>query len=40
MSEEDTFHIMACTDTHLGYNEKNTALCEDSFRTFEEILQL
>ncbi|KAF5306956.1 hypothetical protein FQA39_LY00186 [Lamprigera yunnana] len=37
---EDTFKILVATDNHLGYAEKNAIRGQDSFVTFEEILQL
>lgn len=37
---EDTFRILVATDIHLGVYEKDPARGDDSFNTFEEILQL
>ncbi|KAK4874208.1 hypothetical protein RN001_013568 [Aquatica leii] len=37
---EDTFKILIATDNHLGYSEKNAIRGQDSFKTFEEILEL
>uniref|UniRef100_A0A1Y1N0S8 Mre11 DNA-binding domain-containing protein n=1 Tax=Photinus pyralis TaxID=7054 RepID=A0A1Y1N0S8_PHOPY len=37
---EDTFKILVATDIHLGFAEKNAIRGQDSFVTFEEILQL
>ncbi|KAK5641333.1 hypothetical protein RI129_009880 [Pyrocoelia pectoralis] len=37
---EDTFKILVATDIHLGYAEKNAIRGQDSFVTFEEILQI
>jgi double-strand break repair protein MRE11 len=37
--DEDTFRILVATDNHLGYMEKDPVRGQDSFRTFEEILQ-
>ncbi|KAF5277199.1 hypothetical protein FQR65_LT03905 [Abscondita terminalis] len=37
---EDIFKILIATDNHLGYAEKNAIRGQDSFVTFEEILQL
>lgn len=39
-SVENQFKILVATDIHLGYGEKNPTLAEDSFNTFEEILQV
>ncbi|XP_029655594.1 double-strand break repair protein MRE11-like [Octopus sinensis] len=36
---EDTFNILVATDIHLGYAEKDPIRGDDSFITFEEILQ-
>jgi double-strand break repair protein MRE11 len=36
----DTFKILLATDNHLGYLEKDPVRGADSFRAFEEILQL
>nr|KAJ3420225.1 meiotic recombination [Polyrhizophydium stewartii] len=36
----DTFRILMATDNHLGYMEKDPVRGDDSFNTFEEILQL
>ncbi|XP_066985311.1 double-strand break repair protein MRE11 isoform X4 [Macrobrachium rosenbergii] len=37
---EDSFRILIATDNHLGYNERDTERGDDSFETFEEILEL
>ncbi|XP_068243808.1 double-strand break repair protein MRE11 isoform X2 [Palaemon carinicauda] len=37
---EDTFRILIATDNHLGYAERDTERGDDSFETFEEILEL
>ena len=37
---EHTFRALITTDNHLGFCEKDGARCDDSFNTFEEILQL
>lgn len=37
---ENQFKILVATDIHLGYGEKNPKLAEDSFNSFEEILQV
>lgn len=39
-SHENTLRIMIATDNHLGYNEKDAIRGNDSFDTFEEILQI
>ena len=36
---EDVFRIMIATDIHLGFMERDPIRGEDSFRSFEEILQ-
>ena len=36
----NTFTIMICSDTHLGYKEKDPVLSNDSFDSFEEVLSL
>uniref|UniRef100_A0A146MDQ8 Double-strand break repair protein n=1 Tax=Lygus hesperus TaxID=30085 RepID=A0A146MDQ8_LYGHE len=36
---EDTFRILIATDVHLGVHEKDPIRADDSFNTFEEILQ-
>lgn len=35
----DTMRILVATDNHLGFAEKDAIRGEDSFITFEEILQ-
>ncbi|XP_045604272.1 LOW QUALITY PROTEIN: double-strand break repair protein MRE11 [Procambarus clarkii] len=37
---DDTFRILVATDNHLGYAEKDPERCNDSFETFEEILEM
>eukprot|EP01022_Parablepharisma_sp_SALTPOND_P026573 TRINITY_DN64417_c0_g1_i1.p1 TRINITY_DN64417_c0_g1~~TRINITY_DN64417_c0_g1_i1.p1 ORF type:complete len:702 (-),score=94.90 TRINITY_DN64417_c0_g1_i1:1527-3632(-) len=37
---DSTFRIMVCSDSHLGYKEKDPVLANDSFNAFEEVLQL
>jgi double-strand break repair protein MRE11 len=39
-SDEDTFKILLATDVHLGYGEANPIRENDSFKSFEEILQI
>lgn len=38
-SDDDTMRILIATDNHLGYLEKDPVRGNDSFITFEEILQ-
>ncbi|CDI83182.1 YALI0B14553p, related [Eimeria praecox] len=38
--DENTFKILIATDTHLGYKGEDPVRGNDSFRTFEEILQI
>ncbi|VVC24522.1 DNA double-strand break repair protein Mre11,Calcineurin-like phosphoesterase domain, ApaH [Cinara cedri] len=38
--EEEDFKILVATDIHLGFEEKNLIRADDSFNTFEEVLQL
>ncbi|XP_071449768.1 double-strand break repair protein MRE11 isoform X2 [Hetaerina americana] len=40
MEEENIFDILVATDIHLGYAEKDGVRGEDSFVTFEEILEI
>jgi len=37
--DENTFKILVATDIHLGFLEKDPVRGNDSFITFEEILQ-
>lgn len=37
---EDVIKVLISTDNHLGYMEKDPVRCDDSFRAFEEILEL
>ncbi|XP_017856887.1 PREDICTED: double-strand break repair protein MRE11-like [Drosophila arizonae] len=37
---DDSIRILVATDNHLGYAEKDAVRGEDSFTTFEEILEL
>ncbi|KAL8431399.1 hypothetical protein Efla_001754 [Eimeria flavescens] len=37
---ESTFKILIATDTHLGFKEEDPVRGNDSFRTFEEVLQI
>ena len=39
-SQDDILKILVATDNHLGYGEKDPIIKNDSFVTFEEILQL
>ncbi|KAI1291899.1 Double-strand break repair protein MRE11 [Halotydeus destructor] len=36
----DMFRILIASDIHIGYEEKDKVIGEDSFRTFEEVLQI
>ncbi|KAL8435668.1 hypothetical protein ACSSS7_002329 [Eimeria intestinalis] len=38
--DESTFRILIATDTHLGFKGEDPVRGNDSFRTFEEILQI
>jgi len=38
-AHSDTIKILIATDTHVGYREKDPIIGEDSFNTWEEILQ-
>jgi double-strand break repair protein MRE11 len=40
MAAADTITMLVATDCHLGYAEKDSIRHDDSFKTFEEILQL
>lgn len=34
------FKIMITTDNHMGYNEKDVIMADDSFNSFEETLKI
>ncbi|KAK8390830.1 hypothetical protein O3P69_010503 [Scylla paramamosain] len=38
--EDDSFRILVATDNHLGYAEKHPERGNDSFQSFEEVLEL
>ncbi|XP_045115362.1 double-strand break repair protein MRE11-like [Portunus trituberculatus] len=38
--DDDSFRILVATDTHLGYAEKHPERGNDSFQSFEEVLEL
>ena len=38
--DADTFKILVSTDNHLGYNEECPIRAQDSFNSFEEVLQI
>ncbi|KAI8644707.1 Metallo-dependent phosphatase-like protein [Parasitella parasitica] len=38
--DNDTFKILIATDNHIGYLERDPIRGQDSFQTFEEILQI
>ena len=40
MSHENTIRILVSSDNHLGHNYKDPILKDDSFITFEEILNI
>jgi len=40
MKEGGDFTIMICSDTHLGYKEKDPILTNDSFTCFDEMLTI
>ena len=39
-STDDVIKILVATDIHLGYGEIHPVKAEDTFTTFEEILQI
>ncbi|KAK4183795.1 putative double-strand break repair protein mus-23 [Podospora australis] len=39
-SDEDTIRILVSTDNHVGYEERDPIRKDDSWRTFNEIMQL
>lgn len=38
--EADTIRILVATDNHVGYEERDPIRRDDSWRTFDEILNL
>lgn len=40
VDEASTFRILVATDTHVGYHEHDPVRGEDSFRTWDEVLNL
>jgi len=38
--DKDTLRILVATDNHLGYNENDNIRGDDSFRAFEEVMQI
>jgi double-strand break repair protein MRE11 len=40
ISEADTIRILVATDNHVGYEERDAIRKDDSWRTFDEILNL
>ncbi|XP_008185560.1 LOW QUALITY PROTEIN: double-strand break repair protein MRE11 [Acyrthosiphon pisum] len=38
--DSENFKILVATDLHLGFEEKNLVRADDTFNTFEEVLQL
>uniref|UniRef100_A0A0D2Y425 Double-strand break repair protein MRE11 n=1 Tax=Fusarium oxysporum (strain Fo5176) TaxID=660025 RepID=A0A0D2Y425_FUSOF len=39
-TEADTIRILVATDNHVGYEERDPIRRDDSWRTFDEILNL
>ncbi|OBR06814.1 DNA repair protein [Colletotrichum higginsianum IMI 349063] len=39
-TEADTIRILVATDNHVGYEERDPIRKDDSWRTFDEILNL
>ncbi|KAL4121253.1 hypothetical protein QTP88_013801 [Uroleucon formosanum] len=39
-NHKENFKILVATDLHLGFEEKNLVRADDTFNTFEEVLQL
>ncbi|KAG5931706.1 Double-strand break repair protein mus-23 [Claviceps purpurea] len=40
VTEADTIRILIATDNHVGYEERDAIRKDDSWRTFDEILNL
>jgi double-strand break repair protein MRE11 len=40
LDDSELFRIMVATDNHMGYLENDQIRGDDSFQTFEEILQI
>jgi hypothetical protein len=40
VDESDTIRCLIMTDNHVGYLERDSVRGDDSFRSFEEMLQL
>ncbi len=40
VDRSNSFRILLATDIHLGYKEQDPHRANDSFETFEEILQI
>ena len=38
-SQQNSFNILVSSDNHLGYKEKEDVIGNDSFDSFEEVLQ-
>jgi len=38
--EEDTIRILVATDNHVGYEERDPTRGDDSWKTFDEVLNL
>ena len=39
-TEADTIRILVATDNHVGYGERDPIRKDDSWKSFDEILQL
>ena len=40
ITEADTIRILVATDNHVGYGERDPIRKDDSWKSFDEILQL
>jgi hypothetical protein len=40
ISDADTIRILVATDSHVGYEERDPIRKDDSWKTFEEAMQL
>lgn len=40
LPDEDTIRILITTDNHVGYNENDPITCDDSWKTFHEIMMI
>lgn len=39
-SEADTIRILVATDNHVGYEERDSIRKDDSWKTFDEVLNI